>query len=378
MTYFLSSDAVLKWLELPSVYHIKKDELYELDEDSFRFLRECSSDAGCDSDEREFIDYCLSEDLLTANRIVSERPPVVRSAVPSLRYLELQITDRCNLRCKHCYIGDGAFSELSAERINSVLREFEAMQGLRVMITGGEPLMHSNFGEINEMLPDFLVRKVLFSNGLLLNTHILKSLRVDEIQVSIDGLEEAHEALRGSGTFGKTVHAVRQAIDCGFAVSVSTMVHKKNLGDFGKMEELFMRLGIKDWAVDVPCPAGRLRDNVEFIVPPEIGGEYLRFGHGGGLHAGAPGYACGLHLMAVMADGGVSKCSFYADTPVGSVGEGLTECWHKIIPVKLCELTCDCDAIESCRGGCRYRALQLGNPLGKDLYKCFYYDKISK
>ena len=154
------------------------------------------------------------------------------------------------------------------------------------------------------------------------------------------------------------------------------MVHKKNLGDFDEMDELFRRMGIKDWTVDIPCLAGRLRNNVEFVVPPEIGGKYFKYGYGGGLHAGAPGYACGLHLMAVMADGRISKCSFYADNPVGSIKEGLRKCRHKIKTVRLCELTCDCDMIESCRGGCRYRALQLGNPIGKDLYKCFYYDKI--
>ncbi|HMK49197.1 MAG TPA: radical SAM protein [Thermodesulfovibrionales bacterium] len=377
MTYFLSSDAVLKWLEAPSVYHIKRDDLYELDEDSFRFLGECATDNGRSSGDKEFIGYCLNEGLLTENRIVSGRPPVVKAPSPSLRYLELQITDICNLRCRHCYIGAGASSELSVEQVGSVLRQFEAMQGLRIMITGGEPLMHSKFWEINEILPSFFLRKILFSNGLLLDAASLKRLHIDEIQVSIDGLEKAHEALRGSGTYKKALRAVRQAIDYGFAVSVATMVHRGNLADFSKMERLFLGLGIKDWTVDVPCPAGRMKDNADFMVTPEIGGKYLRYGYGEGLHAGLPGYACGLHLMAVMADGRISKCSFYADSPVGSVREDLRECWSRITPIRLQELTCDCDVLESCRGGCRYRAALLGNPNGKDLYKCISYDKIS-
>lgn len=45
--YFLSGDAVLKWLETPSVYLIKKDDLYELDNDSFEFLKNCASATGC-------------------------------------------------------------------------------------------------------------------------------------------------------------------------------------------------------------------------------------------------------------------------------------------------------------------------------------------
>ena len=41
------------------------------------------------------------------------RPPIKKSPVPSLRYLELQITDRCNLRCRHCYIDTNSISKLS-------------------------------------------------------------------------------------------------------------------------------------------------------------------------------------------------------------------------------------------------------------------------
>ena len=313
---------------------------------------------------------------MTENRVLLKRPPVLKSPVPSLRYLELQITDRCNLRCKHCYIGDNIFSELSVKQIETILREFEAMQGLRVMITGGEPLMHGSFQEINAMLPGFIVRKVLFTNGLLLNQSLLKILNVDEIQISIDGLEDAHDALRGKGTFKKALHAVKQAVGSGFEVSIATMVHNKNLGDFDKMERTFGKMGIKDWTVDIPCLTGRLKDNPEFMIPPEVGGKYLKYGYGEGLHGGAEGYACGLHLMAVMSDGRIAKCSFYGDKPVGSIKEGLRECWRKIKPLRLADLQCDCDAVEICRGGCRYRASQQGNPLGKDLYKCFFYDKI--
>ncbi len=210
----------------------------------------------------------------------------------------------------------------------------------------------------------------------MLNQSLLKILNVDEIQISIDGLEDAHDALRGKGTFKKALHAVEQAVGSGFEVSIATMVHNKNLGDFDKMERIFGKMGIKDWTVDIPCLTGQLKDNPEFMIPPEVGGKYLKYGYGEGLHGGAEGYACGLHLMAVMSDGRIAKCSFYGDKPVGSIKEGLRECWRKIKPLRLADLQCDCDAVEICRGGCRYRASQQGNPLGKDLYKCFFYDKI--
>ena len=403
MNYFLTKESVLKWLETPSVYHIKDDELYELDDDSFALLKNCTSNSGCNSEYSEFIDYCLKEGIVTKDKVLVKRPPLIKSFEPSLRYLELQITNRCNLKCRHCYIenikiksqiniktqninppipplekgGEGGF-ELSVNQVRNILHEFEEMQGLRVLITGGEPLLHSKFVEINEMFPQFFIRKVLFSNGLLLKKELLKNLHVDEIQISIDGLEDAHNSLRGSGTFRLAMKAVKLSIDSGFDVSIATMVHPKNLGDFDKMEKLFKEMGIKEWTVDVPCITGRLTENSEFNISPEKGGKFLNYGYGGGLHSGASGFACGLHLMAVMADGKVSKCSFYSNSAVGKIEDGLKKCWKKIKHITLDELTCDCDYIETCRGGCRYRAELLGNPLGKDFYKCVFYDIINK
>ncbi|MFZ5907591.1 MAG: radical SAM protein [Nitrospirota bacterium] len=378
MTYFLPRDVVLKWLETPCVYHISRDDLYELDETSFAFLRQCASDAGGSSDDREFIGYCLAEGLLTLTKTSGGHPPIHKSPEPSLRYLELQITERCNLKCRHCYIHKDVLSELPLADIRTALKEFEAMQGLRVMITGGEPLLHRNFPELNACLPGFAFRKILFTNGLLVYENLLRDLSVDEIQVSIDGLEEAHDALRGKGSYRKTMKAVNLAMNAGFEVSVATMIHAMNLADFDEMEEIFRKTGIKDWTVDVPCVSGRLKNNEDFQISAEKAGRYLRYGFGESFHTSTPGFACGVHLMSIMANGHIAKCTFYGDQPVGRISNGLRECWEKITPVRLNELECDCEYIESCRGGCRYRAALLGNPCGKDLYKCFSYDIMGK
>jgi len=373
MNYYLSRRAVLKWLEVPSVYQIAKDELYELDSDSFRFLKNCVSEEGCTSKDGAFIDYCMEEGLLTTERVLVQRPPLKQAPEPSLRYLELQITDACNLRCKHCYIGDAGHNELSPNAIKTVLKQFEEMQGLRVLITGGEPLLHGKFNEINEMLPDFFLRKVLFTNGVLLKKDLINALKVDELQVSIDGLERAHDGIRGQGMFKRSLESVKHALDAGFDVSISTMVHGGNLSDFDSMERLFKDMGIKDWTVDVPCLTGRLKDNSGLLVTPEEGGRYLGYGYGSGLHSSSEGHGCGLHLMAVMADGKIAKCAFYHEAPIGMVDSGLRAAWSRIRPIRLNELSCTCEYLEICRGGCRYRAELLEGKGGKDPFRCKLY-----
>jgi radical SAM protein with 4Fe4S-binding SPASM domain len=374
MKYFLSARCTLRRLESPCVYDIGNDELYELDDEAFEFLRKCASPEGCD--ERELTDYCLGEGILSEADPGVRRPPLNNSPLPSLRYLELQITRRCNLRCRHCYIGPPEDSELTPDEVEKILGEFETMQGLRVIITGGEPLAHRDFPAINGLLPKYAVRKILATNGTLLTESILARLNVDEIQISIDGFTAAHEALRGQGTFKRAMSAIELAISAGFDVSVSTMVHSENLEDFAGLEETFRSMGVKDWTVDIPCPEGNLKENPSFSLSPEEAGRFLRYGWGEGLHGGGIGHACGLHLMSVMADGGCARCSFYSENPAGHISEGLADCWLKLRPVRLDELKCDCDVLEACRGGCRYRASLLGDPYGKDLYRCEFFDKL--
>src|SRR5512136_198306 len=100
----------LKRLEEACLYDIENDELYELGEEAYRFLLKCSQGESVSvrKEDEEFIQYCLSENLVVRSETPAERNEIPHpSPIPSLRYLELQITDRCNLRCHHCYIGDG-------------------------------------------------------------------------------------------------------------------------------------------------------------------------------------------------------------------------------------------------------------------------------
>jgi len=153
------------------------------------------------------------------------------------------------------------------------------------------------------------------------------------------------------------------------------MVHSENLDDFESMERLFVGLRVRDWTVDVPCVVGNLRENPFFRVSPETAGRYLRYGFGAGLHGGGEGFACGLHLASITAEGNVAKCSFYSGVPVGNVDEGLAVCWGRIKPLRIDELRCDCEVKDLCRGGCRYRAEILGNGKGKDIYRCRAFDQ---
>ncbi len=366
--------AALKHLEERYLYDTEKDELYELNEDGYQFLlRVCQGERPPVRDEdEEFIRFCLSENLITFSETPSPRKIVLNpSPLPSLRYLELQITNRCNLQCRHCYIGEGPHQDLSREQIQRVLEQFEEIQGLRLLLSGGEPLVHPYFWRVNEILRDYAFRSVLLSNGTLISREVAKRLRVHEVQVSLDGMEEGHESLRGKGTFEKTVMAIDHLQEADMRVSVATMIHRRNLSEFDRLASLLRSKNIEEWNVDVPCVEGRLKENQDLQVSPSEAGRFLGYGFGGGFHGSAENSTCGAHLCAIIPSGAVCKCGLFGQEPAGSIEEGLRTCWARIPRMALRDLSCKCAVIEECRGGCRYRARIHDDLYQPDLFQCY-------
>lgn len=149
--------------------------------------------------------------------------------------LQIHITGRCNCKCKHCYL-EPCPGELSASRLEEILGQYQELidalqkkQGhpLRpfVNITGGEPFIHPEIMEIMDLM-DALSDRFSFrmmSNGTMLTPDILsrlQRLKIPCLQVSLDGDEQAHDALRGVGNF----RAVTEGLDKLFAYSIPAKV----------------------------------------------------------------------------------------------------------------------------------------------------------
>jgi len=372
--FTLASRCCLKRLEEPYLYDIENDELYELSEEAYQFLLKCSQGerVSVKKEDEEFVQYCLSENLIALSETPVKRNGIPNSSpIPSLRYLEFQITDRCNLRCRHCYIGDGLHQDLPFEKIFKVLREFEEIQGLRLLLSGGEPLLHPHFWEMNEILRDYAFRSILLSNGTLIDREIANRLRVHEVQVSLDGMKEGHESIRGEGTFEKALQAIENLQEANIRVSVATMVHRRNLKEFDELASLVQSKNIGEWNVDVPCIVGRMEDNRDLWVQPSKAGRFLQYGYGGGLHTSEKNACCGTHLCAILTNGNVAKCGLFSQEAVGLVDEGLRVCWERIPRIPLRDLKCDCPELEECRGGCRFRAKYFGDLFQPDLFQCY-------
>ncbi|MBI5748651.1 MAG: radical SAM protein, partial [Nitrospinae bacterium] len=381
----LSPHCSLKRLEKPYIYDIKNDELYEIDDKAEDFIKRCDGInlISVKGEDEEFMDFCLKENLLQISEIPIIQnlkssdpstgwvPRNLQSPIPSLRYLELQLTARCNLSCRHCYLGKPKNIELNLDSVRKILKEFEDVQGLRLIISGGEPMLYSNFWEFNNFLPEYNFRKVLLTSGWFIGKKEALKLNVNEVQVSLDGLEDGHDTLRGKGSFKRAITAMKYVKEAGIDLSIATMVHPYNLSDFPKMAAMLNSYNVIEWGIDVPLQTGNLKSVKDFIVSPEKGGEYLKFAYGGSYHGGSEGYVCGRHICTIMPSGKVCKCGFYEDRPLGNIEEGLRNCWQRNYHMPLKDLQChDCIYIEECQGGCRFRA---ETPTSPDPVMCALY-----
>ena len=290
---------------------------------------------------------------------------------PSLRYLELHLLHKCNLNCRHCYLGPLQPIEMLVDDAVDITRQFSDSGGLRLLISGGEPLLYKDLKTYVEQTKALKIRRVLFTNGILINSKNISWLDVDEIQFSLDGWEKGHEQLRGRGTFEPTLHGIHMASASGIPISISTMIHRYNLNEFDRIRDFIEEINAVEWGVDVMCVSGSLLKNRELTVPYETAARYLKYAFGGGYHGSSEGFTCGRHMMTVLPDNQAVKCGFYADRPLGDARKSLKQCWLNMNHVPLYQLECKgCAVIEECRGGCRFRA---PHPLAPDPAMCSFY-----
>ncbi|MGD2028399.1 MAG: radical SAM protein [Desulfobacterales bacterium] len=370
----LHPKSALKNLERPFVYHMGRDELYEIDERAQDFLLRCNGRSlgkKLTTDD-DFVEYCFEEGILEGHpQPIPTTVTVDDGLNPSLRYLELHLLHRCNLKCRHCYLGSSQAIEMPTEDAVDITRQFSDNGGLRLLISGGEPLLYKGLKTYLEQIQALKIRRVLFTNGTLLNSGNVPWLNVDEIQFSLDGWEKGHEHLRGRGTFESTLQGIHLVKEAGIPVSISTMIHRYNLNEFDRLREFIEKLNAIEWGVDVMCVSGSLMKNSDLTVPYETAVRYLKYAFGGGYHGSSEGFACGRHLMTVLPDKQAVKCGFYADRPLGDAQKSLKQCWLNMDHISLDHLECrGCSVLEECRGGCRFRA---PHPLAPDPAMCAFY-----
>ena len=323
-------------------------------------------------------------------------------------YFQWHITEKCNLRCKHCYhatytsANELSLSELIsiADKIDSTLKKWDIDGTLS--ITGGEPFMvmdklfpllqHINSLEtINHF--DLLTNGSLFDETILSELKEFKKLR--RVQVSLEaGNQELNDQIRGNGSFEKTLLAIRLLKQNGFQVAVMMTISHMNKNEVEPLIKLLKEERVDTFSAERFIPEGvgaDLRD--EFLTPDEVSEVFQRIYslatkedkirillyrplfailNGNDPTVGAL-CSVGNNALTIMHDGTIYPCR-RLPIPIGNaLTDSFSKVWYtsevlwNIRNIKNIKGKCaDCDLIPVCRG-CRAMAYALtGDYLAED------------
>jgi len=180
--------------------------------------------------------------------------------------VEFEITNKCNLACKHCYANAGKEfeNELSTKEAKNVLNQLKGAGVPIVCFTGGEPLLRDDFFDLLKYANQIGLATVLTTNGTFITkakAARLNELGVDYVRVSLDGASaQTHDWLRGvPGAFNKTVRGIKNCVNAGIKTGVTAVTIKENAGEMGKIVDLAARLGASDFTACRLFPLGKGR-----------------------------------------------------------------------------------------------------------------------
>ncbi|MBI4698710.1 MAG: radical SAM protein [Nitrospirae bacterium] len=186
-------------------------------------------------------------------------------------FIQWHLTDKCNLRCTHCYQTDNSTGELSLPEIKEVVAEVEEMLNAwsdsydisfspSFNITGGEPFLRKDLfdilGEIRKSNFDIY----LLSNGILIDhekAHRLLHSGVTGVQISIEGPEEIHDLIRGKGSFKASIRGINHLLEGGLRVTLNVTLSGVNADSFHEMIRLSSSLGVHKLGFSRLVPSGR-------------------------------------------------------------------------------------------------------------------------
>ena len=194
--------------------------------------------------------------------------------VHELNYLFWECTTRCNLHCRHC----GSDCSVQSREKDMPLEDFlgaldtipatHRPKDFTVVLTGGEPLLRPDIVQVGRQIRRRGLGWGMVSNGWFYDEAMhgrLMAAGMGAITVSLDGLEESHDWMRGhSGSYDRAIRAIGlTAADPRLNADVVTCVNRRTLSELPEIHRILSGLGVKQWRLFTIIPIGRAAQDPE-------------------------------------------------------------------------------------------------------------------
>jgi AdoMet-dependent heme synthase len=198
-------------------------------------------------------------------------------------FIQMHLTERCNLACSHCYQEGLPPVEMSLKEITAAVRKisdtidvwsevYDVPLSPSFNVTGGEPLLRSDLKEILHVISDGGFATFLLTNGTRVDRDIsrmLAAIPVKGVQVSLEGPEDVHDLIRGTGSFASAVQGARHLVDAGITVTFNITLSEINAAYFPDMISLAAATGVQRLGFSRLVPYGRGSSLIGKMLQPE-------------------------------------------------------------------------------------------------------------
>jgi radical SAM protein with 4Fe4S-binding SPASM domain len=207
-------------------------------------------------------------------RLVPSYQALVRR-IHQLDYLFVELTLDCNLRCLHC--GSDCTRDAGKPRLDPgvLLGALAEIRGaydshrICVALVGGEPLCYPGLFELGRAIRELEFPWGMVTNGYAWSERTVEAAKragMQSITVSLDGLRDSHDWLRGrAGSFARATRTIGLLCADPFwqAMDVVTCVSPRNLAELDALYDLLAELGVRRWRLFSISPIGRAAGSPE-------------------------------------------------------------------------------------------------------------------
>lgn len=195
----------------------------------------------------------------------------------ALKELDLHITNKCSLRCRHCVFSSGEriLPEMDFEEISRLIEDFSAITAREgtINLFGGEALLRKDIFDIVDR-----VKKEGLSAGITTNCHVPGDLTekilergINRFTCDLDGAApETHDWLRNmKGNFDEAVKTLKKSVAKNIYTTVNSVLYEDNIGQALPVLELCGGIGVNGLAFYYLTPTGRGVNISSQVVGPE-------------------------------------------------------------------------------------------------------------
>ncbi len=193
--------------------------------------------------------------------------------------LQWHLTNECEMRCTHCYIPhfnkDKNPNKLSIKRCKEIIDELYFLGrkwniATRINFSGGNPVLDENFFELANYSSKKGVRVGILGNPSSVldkeTLSYLKNISIFRYQISIDGLKENHERIRGKGSYELALRALDVLIENKIPAVVLSTVTRENMRDIPEIAKIVFEKGVRVFDFARIVPSGE-SNNKEYLLP---------------------------------------------------------------------------------------------------------------